>query len=90
MSFDSDEEKKNVQSPLTRQLLKKIERNFIEEIYEKRFDSSVKEDIIRTYKKTAENTFDTFIRDLLTEAVQNFRGEDRRKKKRGRRRTDGI
>lgn len=89
MSYNLDEEKKNVQSPLTKQLLLKIEENFINEINEKRFDSSVRNDIIETYRKTAQDTTNKFISNLLIEAVDNFRGIEKRKK-RGRRRTDGL
>lgn len=87
MSYNLDErDKDNVQSPLTKQLLDKIEEEFINNINKMNFESSIKNSIIELYRRTAKMTTDKFIIDLLTEAVS----KNHKKRTRGRRRTDGL
>lgn len=86
MGYDLKQETKNVQSPLTKQLFQQIQEDFFREIGKTNYDSSVKNNIIKIYRKTAEKTTDNFIVKLISDAVIKV---DRRKT-RGRRKTDGL
>ena len=86
MSYNLNEEKNNVQSPLTKQLMDKIESDFVEKIDKTNYDGSVKSHIISLYRKTAKKTTDDFIIKLITDAVK----KPNRRKNRGRRETDGL
>jgi len=79
-----------LRSPLTKELLEEIKKNFEIEIKNiGGLSEKMWTKIIDTHNTVIEETVDAFIRNLLTTVIDEWVNEDRRRNN-GRRRTDGI
>lgn len=85
------EQTEQLSSPLTKELLEEIRRNFEKEIKESgEMSGKLRNFVVDTHERIIEETVETFIQHLLTTVVNEWTEDKNRRTNTGRRRTDGM